>query len=191
MARARGPAPSLHISAFQDRSFLIGGGPLTSRFRAETGFANRPLALRRCLIEILSRRNRLTARDLAGIAYGRRSLIVRPGHRRHVTSSQLVATRRAFVPWLPRAGLRSSIAGDAGRCLYCGGRSSDERRRNRRGDRDASGGDPGSASLKQTLPAENSPSRRVDGSWRRELSGAFRSRRIPFVESAPIIQNGR
>jgi hypothetical protein len=69
---------------------------VTSRFRAETGFANRPLALRRCLIEILSRRDRLTAHDLAGIAYGGRRLIVRPGHRRHVTSSQLVATRRAL-----------------------------------------------------------------------------------------------
>jgi hypothetical protein len=67
-----------------------------SRYRAETGFANRPFALRRCLIEILSRRDRLTARDLAGIAYGSRRLIVRPGHRRHVTSSQMVAVRRAL-----------------------------------------------------------------------------------------------
>jgi hypothetical protein len=69
---------------------------VTSRFRAETGFANRPLALRRSLIEILSRRDRLTAHDLAGIAYGGRRLIVRPGHRRQVTSSQLAATRRAL-----------------------------------------------------------------------------------------------
>ena len=60
-----------------------------------TGFANRPLALRRCLLDILKRRDRLTAHDLAGIAYGRR-IIVWPGHRRNITSSQLVATRRAL-----------------------------------------------------------------------------------------------
>jgi hypothetical protein len=67
-----------------------------SRSRRETGFANRPFALRRRLLAILSRRNKLTAHDLAGIAYGGRRLIVRPGHRRHVTSSQLVAVRRAL-----------------------------------------------------------------------------------------------
>jgi hypothetical protein len=67
---------------------------VTSRSRRATGFANRPLALRRCLLEILARRDRLTANDMAGIAYGRR-IIIRPGHR-HVTSSQLVATRRAL-----------------------------------------------------------------------------------------------
>ena len=69
---------------------------MTSRFRAARGFAYRPFALRRCIIEILRRRDRLTAHDMAGIAYGGRRLIVRPGHRRHVTSSQLVATRRAL-----------------------------------------------------------------------------------------------
>jgi hypothetical protein len=66
-----------------------------SRFRGRTGFANRPFALRRCLFEILRRRDRLTAHDLAAIAYSRR-VIVRPGHRRHVTTAQLVATRRAL-----------------------------------------------------------------------------------------------
>jgi hypothetical protein len=69
---------------------------VTSHFRAATGFAYRPFALRRCIIEILRRRDRLTAHDMAGIAYGGRRLIVRPGHRRHVTSAQLVATRRAL-----------------------------------------------------------------------------------------------
>ena len=69
---------------------------MASRFRVARGFASRPLALRRCLIEILARRDRLTAHDLAGIAYGGRRLIVRPGHCRQVTSAQLVATRRAL-----------------------------------------------------------------------------------------------
>jgi hypothetical protein len=64
-------------------------------FKRQSSFANRPLALRRCLLDILKRRDRLTAHDLAGIAYGRR-IIVRPGHRRHVTAAQLVATRRAL-----------------------------------------------------------------------------------------------
>lgn len=61
------------------------------------GFANRPRALRRCLLEILHSHSRdgLSAHDLAGIAYGRR-IIVRPGHRRNVTTAQLVATRRAL-----------------------------------------------------------------------------------------------
>jgi hypothetical protein len=79
-----------------------------SRFRAATGFASRPLALRRCLIQILVRRDRLTAHDLAGIAYGRR-LIVRPGHRRCATTAQLVATRRA---------LRALVAKGKVRVLY-------------------------------------------------------------------------
>ena len=69
---------------------------MTSRLRFETGFANRPLALRRRIVEILSRRDRLSARDIAGCAYGGRRLIVRPGHRKNVTVAQLVATRRAL-----------------------------------------------------------------------------------------------
>jgi hypothetical protein len=65
-------------------------------YRARTGFANRPLALRRCLVEILRRRDRLTAADMAAIAYARR-IVVRPGHRRHVVpNAQLVAVRRAL-----------------------------------------------------------------------------------------------
>ena len=53
------------------------------------------MALRRCIVEILSRRDRLTAHDIASCAYGHR-LIVRPGHRRHVTTSQLVSVRKAL-----------------------------------------------------------------------------------------------
>ena len=64
-------------------------------FRRRSGFANRPRALRRCVIEILSRRGRLTARDIAVAAYGRR-LVVWPGHCRYATTAQLVATRRAL-----------------------------------------------------------------------------------------------
>jgi hypothetical protein len=37
----------------------------------------------------------LNAHDLAGIVYGR-TILVRPGHRRHVTTAQLVAVRRAL-----------------------------------------------------------------------------------------------
>jgi hypothetical protein len=68
---------------------------MTAPFRRRIGFAGQPLALRRCLVEILTRRDRLSAHDLAGVAYARR-LVVRPGHRRHVTDAQLVATRRAL-----------------------------------------------------------------------------------------------
>jgi hypothetical protein len=67
---------------------------VTSAYRAARGFASRPLALRRRIVEILGRRDQLTARDIASCAYGCR-IIIRPGHR-HVTSSQLVATRRAL-----------------------------------------------------------------------------------------------
>jgi hypothetical protein len=64
-------------------------------FRRRTGFAGRPLALRRCIVEILKRRDRLTAFDLACAAYGRR-LVVRPGWQRYVPPSQLVSVRRAL-----------------------------------------------------------------------------------------------
>jgi hypothetical protein len=37
----------------------------------------------------------LTAHDIAGCAFGHR-LVVRPGHRRHVTTSQLVSVRKAL-----------------------------------------------------------------------------------------------
>jgi hypothetical protein len=81
---------------------------VVARFKGRTGFANRPLALRRCVIEILSRRGRLTARDIAVAAYGRR-LVVRPGHCRNVTTAELVATRRA---------LRVLVVKDKVRVLY-------------------------------------------------------------------------
>jgi hypothetical protein len=81
---------------------------MKSLFDRKSGFANRPRALRRCVIEILSRRGRLTARDIAVAAYGRR-LLVWPGHCRHATTAQLVATRRA---------LRVLVAKDRVRVLY-------------------------------------------------------------------------
>jgi hypothetical protein len=67
---------------FQDRSLPFVyiarvARPMKSRVWGRTGFANRSFALRRCLVEILKRRDRLTAAELAGIAYGRRH-IVRP-----------------------------------------------------------------------------------------------------------------
>jgi hypothetical protein len=75
-------------------------------FRSRRGFANRPLALRRSILEVLARRDRLTAHDIAGCAYARR-LIVRPGHVRHVTPSQLVATRRALRALVTKGKVRA------------------------------------------------------------------------------------
>jgi hypothetical protein len=68
---------------------------VVARFNRQTGFAGRPLALRRTVLEILRRRDMLTAHDIAGCAFGHR-LVVRPGHRRHVTTSQLVSVRKAL-----------------------------------------------------------------------------------------------
>ena len=65
---------------------------------------NRPLALRRCIIEILSRRDRLTAADLAGAAYSHR-IMVRPGWRRP-TTSELVSVRRALRRLVARGRVR-------------------------------------------------------------------------------------
>jgi hypothetical protein len=73
---------------------------MKSRVRGRTGFANRSFALRRCLVEILKRRDRLTAAELAGIAYGRR-LIVRLGHHRHSCTAGRDAAR--FAAWSPKA----------------------------------------------------------------------------------------
>jgi len=69
---------------------------------AEQVFANRSFALRRCRVEILKRRDPLTAAELAGIAYGRR-LIVRHGHHRRAVA-ELVVTRRASPPGCQRRG---------------------------------------------------------------------------------------
>jgi hypothetical protein len=63
-------------------------------YKARRGFANQPLALRRAIVQILERRDMLTAADIAGCAYARR-IMVRPGWRR-CTVSELVATRRAL-----------------------------------------------------------------------------------------------
>lgn len=59
------------------------------------GFAGRPLALRRCILELLGRRDMLSAHDLAAAAYGRR-VVVRPGWVRNVTPAELVAVRDAL-----------------------------------------------------------------------------------------------
>ncbi|WP_212503951.1 hypothetical protein [Bradyrhizobium lablabi] len=80
---------------FEILVFLSAEAPVPSVFRPEMGFSRKPLGLRRCLLEILRRRDGLTAHDLAGIAYGRR-IIVRPGYRRHVTNSQMVCVQRAL-----------------------------------------------------------------------------------------------
>ena len=90
---------------------------MVAPYRARTGFANRPLALRRCLVEILRRRDRLTAHDMAAIAYARR-IIVRPGIAG--TSRPRNWSRRGvrFVPWSPRAGSRCCTATGTGSFSY-------------------------------------------------------------------------
>ena len=90
----------LSLGEMSDRASRRRARPV--RHRAQRAAARSSFALRRCLVEILKRRDRLTAAELAGIAYGRR-LIVRPGHHRR-TVAQLVATRRASPPGRQRQG---------------------------------------------------------------------------------------
>jgi hypothetical protein len=117
----------LRIEAAEISICLVGGGPVTARFRPRTGFAGRPRGLRRCILEALGRRDLLTAHDLAGIVYARR-FVVRPAHRRHVTSSQLVATRRALRRLVSKGKIQVLHRGNAGRYSRCSGRSTIDRR---------------------------------------------------------------
>ncbi len=59
------------------------------------GFARQPLALRRSIIEVLGRRDRLTALDLAAACYGVKRIVVCPA-RDSVSKAQLNSTRRAL-----------------------------------------------------------------------------------------------
>ena len=84
------------------------------------GFLYRPGALRRTVLQILRRRARLTAQDLAGIAFTAGRPIIRPGYR-SPTESEVSSTRRA---------IRGLVA--AGKVKKCGRvrRSSRQRPRN-------------------------------------------------------------
>ena len=64
-------------------------------FRRRRGFANRPLALRRAVLEALQRRPWQTSAELAGCVYSHGRILVRPGWRR-CTVSELTSTRRAL-----------------------------------------------------------------------------------------------
>jgi hypothetical protein len=72
---------------------------MKSRVRGRTGFANRSFALRRCLVEILKRRDRMTAAELAGIADGRRLICPAPD----IIGAQLHS-------WSRRGALRRLVA---------------------------------------------------------------------------------
>lgn len=68
---------------------------MTRDDKGKRGFAHRPLALRRCILELLGRRAMLSVHDLAAAAYSRRGSI-RPGWVRNVTTAQLVKVRDAL-----------------------------------------------------------------------------------------------
>ena len=90
------------------------------RLRPLKGYRYRPRALRRSVLEILRQRNRLSAAELAGIAFTAGRPIIRPGYR-SPTESEVSSTRRA---------IRGLIA--AGKVEKCGRvrRSSRQRSRN-------------------------------------------------------------
>ncbi len=64
-------------------------------FRRRRGFAGRPLALRRAVLEILERRPYQTSAELAGCIFSFGRPMARPGWRR-CSVSELVSTRRAL-----------------------------------------------------------------------------------------------
>lgn len=68
---------------------------MPASYRRRTGFANRPLALRRAVLAVLGQRDRLTAWELASCLYCHGRPMVRPGWRLP-TGAQVVSTRRAL-----------------------------------------------------------------------------------------------
>jgi hypothetical protein len=64
-------------------------------FRRKSGFAHKPLALRRAVLEVLERRPWQTSAEIAGCVYSHGRILARPGWRR-CTVSELSATRRAL-----------------------------------------------------------------------------------------------
>lgn len=72
---------------------------------AETGFAGRPLALRRRVLEVLDRRDRLTAEQIAGVSYRKQ---VRFDHDTRPSAAQLVAVRRALRRLAARGAVRAA-----------------------------------------------------------------------------------
>ena len=72
---------------------------MKSRVRGRTGFANRSFALRRCLVEILKRRDRLTVAELAGNRLRQAAHLSAPD----ITGAQLHS-------WSRRGALRRLVA---------------------------------------------------------------------------------
>jgi hypothetical protein len=80
---------------FRNRIFFSGVGTVTYSQRPRKGFRYRPRALRRTVLQILGQRDRLTAQELAGIAFTAGRPVIRPGWRLP-TDSELASTRRAL-----------------------------------------------------------------------------------------------
>lgn len=68
---------------------------MVARRRPTRGFAGRPLALRRAVLEVLERRPGQTSGEIAGCVYSYGRPMARPGWRR-CTISELSSTRRAL-----------------------------------------------------------------------------------------------
>lgn len=64
-------------------------------FRPRRGFAGRPLALRRAILEVLERRPCQTSAEVAGCVFSFGRPMARPGWRR-CSVSELTSTRRAL-----------------------------------------------------------------------------------------------
>jgi hypothetical protein len=69
--------------------------PVAVTFRRRRGFANRPLALRRAVLEVLDRRPWQTSAEIAGCVFSHGRILARPGWRR-CSVSELSSTRRAL-----------------------------------------------------------------------------------------------
>jgi hypothetical protein len=121
LRRALRSRPVNHCSGdFRFSIFFPRTQPVKIRRRPLKGFRFRPHALRRTVLEVLRQRDRLSAAELAGIAFTAGRPIIRPGYR-SPTESEVSSTRRA---------LRGLVA--AGKVKKCGRvrRSSRQRSRN-------------------------------------------------------------
>jgi hypothetical protein len=117
---ARDAAAFLNVGAARISAFFPRTRTVKIARCPAKGFLYRPGALRRTVLQILRRRARLTAQDLAGIAFTAGRPIIRPGYR-SPTESEVSSTRRA---------IRGLVA--AGKVKKCGRvrRSSRQRPRN-------------------------------------------------------------
>jgi hypothetical protein len=75
--------------------FLSARCPVKYLFRRRRGFAHRPLALRRAILEVLERSPWQTSAEIAGCVFAFGRPMARPGWRR-CSVSELSSTRRAL-----------------------------------------------------------------------------------------------